>query len=394
MALIPGHYTTSPIMGLVLPVPGLTDRLGVEPPGASWMELQNTAMLVLDAHNHTPGLGSLVPTSGLNINADLPFNGYRATNAKEVQFANQGSQPSDLSCIYFYNGNAYINDTAGNKIALTSGGGIAGSPGSISGMTGNASAVYSSPTFSFYSASQVYANLGIGPINLYDTAVGITQAVQLRSPASLSAGYSLTFPGALPASTLPLLLSSAGIFSTGQITGSQLSLSLPGSTQPLLISSGGVLSAAQITGSQISGSAGITGSQLSASAGITTAQLASTIGSGTTVALQGYVDTVSTGTISWGSNWTDQGSRLTKGPGGIVTLNVDAAAGAGNGSTVATLPSGYRPVIQVWGMAGDANGNLVTAAFISVHTDGTVVMNAASLTTGHALIFSISFSTS
>ncbi len=66
---------------------------------------------------------------------------------------------------------------------------------------------------------------------------------------TLAADYTLTLPTALPASTLPVTLSSAGALATGQVTGAQI-----------------------------------------ANATITTSNLASVTGSGTVIPTQGYVD--------------------------------------------------------------------------------------------------------
>lgn len=49
-----------------------------------------------------------------------------------------------------------------------------------------------------------------------------SHAVTVRSPAALAAAYSLSWPAALPASTLPLSVSSTGAMSVGQITTAQI----------------------------------------------------------------------------------------------------------------------------------------------------------------------------
>lgn len=59
-------------MGLTVPTPGVT-------PGPTYATNISNDLVIIDAHNHTPGNGVLVPTAGLNINANLPFNGFGAT---------------------------------------------------------------------------------------------------------------------------------------------------------------------------------------------------------------------------------------------------------------------------------------------------------------------------
>ena len=59
-----------------------------------------------------------------------------------------------------------------------------------------------------------------GGFDLYQHASGIANFIGLRSPAALAASYNLTFPGALPGSTLLQQVSSAGVISwSNAITG-------------------------------------------------------------------------------------------------------------------------------------------------------------------------------
>ena len=61
--------TTSTYMNLPI------STIGVDS-GLSWEYNLNSALTILDAHNHTPGYGNQIPVSGLNINANLPFAGF------------------------------------------------------------------------------------------------------------------------------------------------------------------------------------------------------------------------------------------------------------------------------------------------------------------------------
>lgn len=60
-------------MGLTIPTPGVT-------PGPTYATEISNDLVIIDAHNHTAGNGVQVPTAGLNINANLSFNGFGATN--------------------------------------------------------------------------------------------------------------------------------------------------------------------------------------------------------------------------------------------------------------------------------------------------------------------------
>jgi len=112
--------TTTPNMNLVLP------DVSVEP-GPQWASDLNTALDLVDAHDHTTGKGVPVPSAGLSINADLPFGNNDATTLRSTRFTSQGSPLStapDVDCVYVSGDNLYYNDNSGNKIQITSGGGL------------------------------------------------------------------------------------------------------------------------------------------------------------------------------------------------------------------------------------------------------------------------------
>ena len=74
----------SPNMGLTLPQPGSTT--GGSPTYTYATEI-TADLSIIDTHNHTSGNGVLVPTAGLNINADLNFNSHSATGVNNVTAA-------------------------------------------------------------------------------------------------------------------------------------------------------------------------------------------------------------------------------------------------------------------------------------------------------------------
>ena len=56
-------------MNLNLPTPTITL-------GPAWATQINTAIESIDSHDHTDNKGALIPTSALNINANLDFNEF------------------------------------------------------------------------------------------------------------------------------------------------------------------------------------------------------------------------------------------------------------------------------------------------------------------------------
>lgn len=217
------NFILTPNMNLPNPVPGVD-------PGPDYADNQVSCFNILDGHNHAPGSGVLINSDGLNINADLTFNSNNAVSLRSVRFSPQPSAisgASDLGCLYEAGVDLYYNDGVGNQIRITQGGNVAGSSGTITGLpSGTASAAYVSGTgtFVFQQATSTGANLDVASVAIrypgsYPTPSG--NYIQIQAPTSLASGYSITLP-ALPGSTLPLLLSSAGIMSTSQIGTAQI----------------------------------------------------------------------------------------------------------------------------------------------------------------------------
>jgi hypothetical protein len=197
----------TPYMSLALPTVSQTL-------GPAWASQLVAALGLIDSHTHVSGQGQQVPSAGLNINADLSFGSFNATQLRTARFSDQvGTLGSagDARCIYSSGGNLWWNSGAGTPVQLTSGGALAGTPGSISGLTSPAAVTYFSGTgtFAFTSASNVAATLDGGPVVIRQTtasAFGIT----LQSPPSLAAAYTATLWPALPAGQRIVTLDSTG----------------------------------------------------------------------------------------------------------------------------------------------------------------------------------------
>lgn len=201
---------------MLLPIP----VVGIDP-GPDWANNINNCLTIIDGHNHTTGEGVQIPTDGLNINADLTFNGFNAIDVRSVRFDPQGSPlalPSDLGCVYVAGVDLYYNDTNGNQVRMTQGGSVAGTPGSITGLVPPAAVTYTPPdqTFTFTSAPLTPANLDAGYINLRNFVLN-SKALTLQAPPAMAADYMVTLPP-LPASTKILRMTSSGVMTADLAT--------------------------------------------------------------------------------------------------------------------------------------------------------------------------------
>lgn len=184
-----------------LPIPVSTETTGPE-----YANYLNQCLTQIDQHDHTSGKGVPINPSGISINADLPFTSsgifYNATDLRSVRF-NANTSPlalgTDIGCVYVSGVDLYYNDVNGTQIRMTQSGSIAGSPGSITGLTPPANVTYSSinQTFTFQSSTATAASIDAGSYtlrNLTANSAGIT----LSPPATLASNYTLTFPTGLP----------------------------------------------------------------------------------------------------------------------------------------------------------------------------------------------------
>lgn len=202
----------SPNMNLPVPIVG-------QEPGPQYATDVNSSLNIIDGHNHTPGYGVPVPSNGINYNADISANNNRLTSIKSLVLLPQnpllpGVTP-DLDAVYASGVDLYYNDGNGVQIRLTQNGTIAGTAGSISGLTPPASVSYSSgtETFIFQSGVNTSASLDSGSITIREN-VANAKGITIQSPTGLPADYSLTLPSSLPVSTSFLLLDSAGNITT------------------------------------------------------------------------------------------------------------------------------------------------------------------------------------
>lgn len=94
---------------------------------AAWDGPLNDNFSTVDLHDHSSGKGVRVPTSGLNINANLPFGSNRATGLRALVFSGATSESAvqDYS-IYTSSGNLYYKKAGFTAVQITSDGGLNG----------------------------------------------------------------------------------------------------------------------------------------------------------------------------------------------------------------------------------------------------------------------------
>ena len=213
------------LMNLSLPV------VGAEL-GPLWASDLNTAFELVDAHDHTDGKGSKIPTGAILINDDLDLLEFGILNVKHLDFYNNAAALSAATypgAVYVAGGELYYNDESGNQVKLTSAGTI--NVSSVGGIGGDystdpdVSADYSTAgtVFSFLSSPTIYSKMSLGDLKIFERVAG-GHSAGLKAPTGLGADYDLSLFTALPASTLPVQLSAAGQLITGKITTAQITL--------------------------------------------------------------------------------------------------------------------------------------------------------------------------
>lgn len=201
---------TSAFMGMEIPAPGDA--------GPQWATDVQEALELIDAHDHTAGKGTKVPTAGYDENADHEMNANDLTEARSVRFdsANLTIAVTDRRAVYVSNGNLWYVDESGNTAQITDDGDIYGTPGSITGMDGTDAAVtYSdvTKTFSFTRSSGFPANGDFSSVRIAEEVANGKGPV-LQSNAATAADFDFFFPAALPGANRLLCLDASGNLST------------------------------------------------------------------------------------------------------------------------------------------------------------------------------------
>lgn len=197
--------STTPNLGMLLPIPTIT-------PGPTYASENNEAFDIIDGHDHTTGKGLPVPSNGININNDLPYNGFNASDLRSTQFFNNPSPlslPADITAVYVSGGDLWYNNQLGQQVQITAGSSLnAGSIGGIGGdYVGSGALEFytsASKTFTFWSSTNVPAALDSGPITLRNISLG-SNGITVNPPASIPVNYSITLPADNTAGSLSFL---------------------------------------------------------------------------------------------------------------------------------------------------------------------------------------------
>jgi hypothetical protein len=302
-------------MGLILPTPGVTQALGIAAPGQSWLELLNTALTRIDAHNHAPGFGA--PVSSSLATGDFNFADFNAYGLRSARFNSQGSPlglSTDLGCVYVSGGELYYNDSSGNRVQITAGGSVTGSAGNIAGLVSPASAVYSGGTFSWRQNATTYAYMASGPVTVFNPVSG-GFGIQIKPSPSIAASWSLTLPSAPPGAERIMTMDASGtVAATWTVDGATV----------------------QVAGGVIGLVAGGVGTTQLANLGVTTAKLADAS------VTQAKLAAKATTSSSSSSTWTELGLTF------VDVTNV----------TLSAAITGNRPVLVLVTPDGTNSGGM------------------------------------
>ncbi len=168
----------------------------------------------------------MIATAAINVNADLPINGYTLTTVGKIGFTAITAPVSGSKNLYVSSADneLYWRTNAGTNVKLTSGttinaaliGGIGGDYTSVSAAVAfdDANDRY---TFKQNSATG-WARLASGEVRVFETGTSESVYVGFAAPAALAASYTTTWPLAVPSETVQMRMTSAGVVSTERQT--------------------------------------------------------------------------------------------------------------------------------------------------------------------------------
>lgn len=394
----------TPYMGLALPVQGTSVP--------DWSGLLNTAFSLIDSHDHSAGHGLQVPSAGININADLTFNGFNLTQARTLRLQQQAAAPAlaaDAGAIYVTTGgDLWYNNGAGQHVQITSGSALsAASLGGISGLGGTSAGVAFSnatKTFTFTQAANQGALLDAGPLTIHDTAASAF-GITLQSPVGIAGAYALTLPTALPAANALLSIGTSGALSAfGTVSGSSLALldklTLAGGTTSVQVTvSGGFL---LLQGNRIAADTTLADVIADSSVARTAGNLFGVRNNGTAKLYadwQGLLSLASQAApiqpasmytiLSPDPSWGAGSIRYWKDATGVVRAHGTVTSAPGATAVIATLPAGFRPIISRFFVCYQASTNVVAPVFVDVA--GRITLVSAPSGTFNYTFDSISF---
>jgi len=203
-------FIVSPNMFLPVPTVG-------QEPGPDYAIDVNNALTLIDQHDHSPGRGVLITTSGININTNFSFNGFSLIDAGSIVLVPQlsaSTTPQSLSAAPGGEGPPqqdlwYTPDT-GVPIQITKNGIVNSTASSIPGES------YAAGTFFWTQTQDGFpnrpANFDIGSITLRPNINLTTNGVILGPPSAIASQYNINLP------LLPSVTSFMAIDNSGNIT--------------------------------------------------------------------------------------------------------------------------------------------------------------------------------
>jgi len=161
--------------------------------GPQWATDLNTSLDAVDGHDHSTNKGVRITPAGVNINADLEFNEYSATELKNVIFSTATAATTAYS-VYQASGNLYWRNGSGTAVQITTGSAVNAGSGSISGMTStDAGVTYAdgSKTFNFFTdqSNEDYGKMAHADLLLFkytNDNTGDTDYVTIAANAGVS----------------------------------------------------------------------------------------------------------------------------------------------------------------------------------------------------------------
>lgn len=96
-------------------------------PGPEWADKVNTAMEVIDDHDHTGDKGKKVPISGVDINQNLDMQQLEIVDTKAINFKNLSSTLSgalNVNKFHIVSGNVWFTNSGGTPVQITDGNSI------------------------------------------------------------------------------------------------------------------------------------------------------------------------------------------------------------------------------------------------------------------------------
>lgn len=190
--------TNTPNMNLLVPTIG-TDS------GLVWEQSVNANSNNLDAHNHTSGRGSQIPSAGLNIDTSLDMNNQLLINTQATVYSAVNSLSNTLAT-YVIGSDLYFNDGSSNVVRLTVGGAVNATSSGIT--SGTASAAFVGSVLVVNADTNKPADVQCGSV-LLGNNVTSSNYCTLAPPAAMAASFGLTLPS-IPASTSFITLDASG----------------------------------------------------------------------------------------------------------------------------------------------------------------------------------------